>query len=264
MDTPFLIGLTLSSEKPVNAISVVIDIPYPLTVVDFSDGDSVINFWTIRPHVTNTGKLEFAGIIPGGFSGKGSRLITLSVRAPKAGNFRIALDPESKAYQNAPDSPEEPLRAKPLGIVAAPGKENISNVIDDINSPESFTPTIVKPGIAVDQPWTIIFSTVDKGSGMGHYEIAESYFSLSPEDAAQDSSLPWREAESPFVLSDQQLYSYVYVKAQDKKGNAVVVVVDPHNPLPWYRRLPWYIICLLIAVIVAYRALHVKRNRTRS
>ena len=58
-----------------------------MVVTDSSDGNSIISYWVERPTydpLKNT--LEFSGIVPGGFYGKGGRL---------AGAHACGKDPRS-------------------------------------------------------------------------------------------------------------------------------------------------------------------------
>lgn len=257
--SPFKLGISIASDKPLNAVSVVIDLPYPLEVVDYSDGDSIINFWTSRPHVNDAGKVEFAGIIPGGFVGKkGSRLVTLFVKASKPGTYDVDLDWTSKAYVNAPGAPEEILSARPVTLVATLGRDNLANDISDIDSPEQFTPTLIQADTESSNSWQAVFSTVDKGSGMDRFEMAESRRAYTPLSAL-GAALAWHVVDSPVTLSDQALTSYVYVKAVDKKGNARVEIIPPAHPVSWYRSAGWYILVVLLVVAVLLRALRCRK-----
>ena len=44
----------------------------------------------------------------------------------------------------------------------------------------------------------------------------------------------WMTAESPQILTDQKLKSFIYIKAVDKFGNERIEIIPPKNPQKWY------------------------------
>ena len=109
-------------------------------------------------------------------------------------------------------------------------------------------PEIARDESISDDKWFIVFATQDKASGVDHYEVKESrqkiltFFSR------------WRAAESPHVLKDQELRSYIFVKAVDKTGNERIVKLSPQNSLRWYENYENWIILIVIAVVFAFGA----------
>ena len=62
------------------------------------------------------------------------------------------------------------------------------------------------------------------------------------------------KVESPYILADQELRSYIFVKAVDKDGNARVTKILPRNPLRWYKNYEnWIMIILAVAVFFAIK-----------
>ncbi|HHE65575.1 MAG TPA: hypothetical protein ENL09_06080 [Bacteroidetes bacterium] len=89
-----------------------------------------------------------------------------------------------------------------------------------------------------DGKYFIVFSTVDKQTGLDHYEILE----ITPEELEKikkedggianffnklfgkwEEKSSWKEGESPYLLADQSLGSVIKVKAIDKAGNERLV-----------------------------------------
>ena len=62
----------------------------------------------------------------------------------------------------------------------------------------------------------------------------------------------WVSVESPYVLQDQELRSYVFMKAIDKAGNKRIVSLPPKYPLKWYEMYENWIIIIIIAVFAIY------------
>ena len=92
----------------------------------------------------------------------------------------------------------------------------------------------------------MVFAAQDKGLGIDYYEIAEKRGSNITQNYAE---LLWQKEESPYLLEDQKLKSYIYVRAVDKAGNARIVYLPPQAP--WYKKWPVYILVGLgLAIVV--------------
>ncbi len=251
LEEPFLIGVTIEADVPVNAVTLVIDIPESMEVIEISDGDSVINMWVERPHVTNVHTLVFSGIIPGGFTGIGGKLLTLTVRAKQEGVYDFIINPRSRMYENDSQASSQEIISEPLRLSVVQGKTNLSNTIPDTIPPESFVPVIVTiPGDQGDR-FAVSFQTQDKMSGVAYYEVAESHRNITVSSRKKIERLPWTRAVAPHFLSGQDRSSYVYVKAVDLRGNARYVKINPTNP-PWQGSVQRYILTVLAILIVLY------------
>ena len=68
----------------------------------------------------------------------------------------------------------------------------------------------------------MVFATQDKKSGVDHYEVAEDKTNVGVEY----NKLNWHRAGSPYLLSDQSLGNFVYVKAVDNRGNERVAMLS--------------------------------------
>jgi hypothetical protein len=246
-EQPFDVGLLIDAPQLINALSVEIDLPPGIELVDTADGNSIINFWLDKPHVDSSSRaLTFSGIIPGGFSGKGARLLVLTLKAHSLGSTTLAYNvAHSHIYINSDQGVEDPVTQKPVTLVVAIGKDNTKNPVPDTLPPEFFTPEITQSPYIADNKFIIVFETQDKGVGMDHYEEAESSSFTTSYD-----KLHWQIVQSPFVLQDQGLHSFVYIKAVDKNGNGGVEAVPPIHPLPWYERYWQYILIVLVLLCI--------------
>ena len=272
MSTPFLVGITIDSDTPVNTIRGVIDVPESMEVVDASDGNSIINLWIERPYINDARQLVFSGIVPGGFEGYRGKLLTLTIQAKREGVARFIVNPSSRIYKNDESASPQPIISRPLDLRVSAGRDNISNEIPDTALPERFMPVValIPDGSSDTQAtssiesghWAVSFVAQDKGSGIAGYAVAESFSRIDPADERKVRRLSWRDAESPYVLADQRLSSYVYVKAIDKEGNVRIERLDPQQPRPWYRTALGYILIALIALIIL-NALRTRINISR-
>jgi hypothetical protein len=261
--TSFLIGVTLDSEVPVNTIHAVIDIPESMEVLDASDGNSIINFWIDRPTLASGGRLTFSGIIPGGFIGYRGKLLTLTVQAHALGKQEIILDPTSRVYLNTPSASADAIMSIPLELSVVAGRENIKNDIPDTDAPEPFEITRAQlPGdlIPGELAWSALFQAVDKRSGIDHYEVAESGKKVKLDDERGIENLSWQQSESPYVLTDQHLHSYIYVKAVDARGNIRVEMLAPVGLRTWSEYASQYIIELLVVIGILLLVIRLRKH----
>ena len=113
----------------------------------------------------------------------------------------------------------------------------------DTQPPEEFTPKIAQQETVFEGKYFLSFSTIDKMSGVDHYEILETR-------DKQQATEEWKVAVSPYLLEDQSLNNIIKVKALDKAGNERIAEIIPSekpSPFPY-----WAIIVGLAIVIVVY------------
>jgi hypothetical protein len=126
-------------------------------------------------------------------------------------------------------------------VVAEAGETPPPPSVVDNDPPESFAPELGRDLNIFEGKWFLVFATQDKGSGIDRYEAEER-----KTDKVDDGQ--WKTAESPYVLQDQTLGSYVFVKAVDKKGNQRVAFWAPQQPkIVWYKN--YLIWCIIIAAL---------------
>ena len=81
------------------------------------------------------------------------------------------------------------------------------------------------------------------------YKVAESPYKTDNYD-----SLSWQDAESPYLLGDQSLTDYIYVKATDKAGNERVEMVLPQSA--GSPSLAFWIIIILLICLITWILFH--------
>ena len=202
-----------------------------------------------------------AGIIPGGFSWIRGKLLTLSVRAKKAGVFDFIFNPSSTVYANDEEATKQDIISQPLRLRVVAGKDNLENRIPDTTPPESFIPVLVNIPDGGKGSWAVSFTAQDKISGIASYEVAESLVKIDVRTDAGVRRLLWRPAQSPFILQDQELSSHIYVKAVDNRGNYRVEYLAPQTRASWYRTPGGYILillCIFFALYALNKRLHWK------
>lgn len=228
-EKPFVIALNITAQEAVNALLVAIRIPPGLTPFDISDGNSIINFWLERPaYDPATRILSFSGIVPGGFIGNGGRLLLMKFNVDKnATSSLFDFDrTASRIILNGPAGEESIVNFEPLILEVKPGRENQSAELPDNTPPENFKPEIFRSKNLNSGLWTAVFTAQDKDSGINHYEIQEVLSKIPWSD-------DWQTATSPYILKDQELHSYIFIKAVDNKGNErIVTVMPPQGLLP--------------------------------
>lgn len=244
-------ALINTPDEHLNAFSGTIPLPNEIvSLKEIRDGNSIINLWVDRPSAQTNGSIIFSGITPGGFQGNHGKLFSFILEAKQAGPLTITTV-EAQGLRNDGVGSKAELTVKPLDLQIL--KESkitipINLEIMDHEPPEAFTLELGRDPTILDNAWFVVFATQDKGSGIDHYEIRETTRKFEPNEMNAEPSA-WSRAESPYVLTDQSLASYVYVKAVDKKGNQRVATLAAH-PVPWYTKYQIWIILLGIIFVL--------------
>lgn len=236
----------------INAGRVVLSYPQSiLKPVDFSRGSSLFSLWVAEPVFDTTGgSVIFEGGTPGGYCGRiqgdpalsnvlGRVVFTVIGAGASSASVKPTLD--SALYLSDGLGTRAVVRTEGVSLTVLPesvGAENpwLTIVGDDDLPPESFTVVVESTDNVLRGNYYAVFSTVDKQSGMSHYEIFER-------DA-------WRKVESPYELKDQSLAGGIQIKAIDKAGNERVGTFYPEL-VPERRARPSYLLYVGAAVILA-------------
>ena len=256
-----------TSEESVNAFEGKITFPSDLVKLkDIRDGNSIINFWIEKPKAENNA-IVFSGITPGGFQGDNGLLLSAIFEAKAEGIARFEINGARVLRNDGTGSPAV-LTTTPFEMTISKkisAKTPSITEIQDTEPPESFVPEIAKHKTLFDGKWFLVFATQDKGSGIDHYEILESRIK-NYELKIGKWKLPlkkWKVAESPYLLKDQKLKSYIYVKAVDKAGNERIAMVEPKFPRKWYENWWIWVIIIIIGAYIVWRKLRVKNERRK-
>lgn len=189
------------------------------------NGASPVTFWIVPPAETVSGTVTFSGIVPGGFQGTASSVVSLWLRPVTPGQGTVSLENVALLRNDGQASPITLTLADASLVVSGVAATGTASLPVSHISPEIFVPVVSRnPGIYGGQ-YFLAFSTTDKGSGIDHYEVMEV-----PTGKGIGATLPWHTAVSPYLLQDQTLGSDIYVRAVDHAGNFIVVTVHAAHP----------------------------------
>ena len=213
-----------------------------LDLTEIRDGNSSINFWIEKPHVVKASQISFSGITTGGFSGSKVFIFSLVFKSKIAGKNTINFK-DIKILQNDGLGTKVASKVVPFTFsisrnIAVSNEDSLN--IEDINKPEDFNPFIGKDQNMFDNKYFLVWSTTDKGVGIDHYEVKEGFWGK------------FAIAESPYVLTDQDLTQNIYVKAVDKKGNEKIAEVKAQN-VPLVLELGLIFVIIIITCIFLFK-----------
>lgn len=245
----FQADIVLNTEgEVINAVEGSILFPEDsLWLVEAIDGNSIINFWIERPALKSHGKVVFSGIVPGGYVGDRAHLFSLVFKTRKEGYGAIEFQ-GVRVLKNDGIGTSAETKISNVQFFAS-GQSPRSQLSDpkmkDTERPESFVPEIAKNPALFDERWFVVFATQDKASGIDRYEVKES------RQMMVSVFVKWIPAESPHVLADQELRSFVWIKAVDKAGNERIIKIEPKHPLAWYENYEkWIIIIVIVGLLI--------------
>jgi hypothetical protein len=253
------VKIGVSDGECINAAQVGLDFPSDiLQLKDFNIGDSFLSLWVQRPDqssldkINKEGRITFSGGIPGGYCGvipgdpgESNILGSLIFVAKKPVIFhkaKIDFNSDTQAFLNDGDGTEVPISSQGSVLQI---DEKIASVTDtwaeqlaaDNIQPESFVIEIGSSPRIASGKYFLVFSAVDKQTGIDHYEVLEAKakdLAVDDKNAFQKfldkvfkikEPLPpaWVKADSPYILKDQSLNSVIRVKAIDRAGNERLV-----------------------------------------
>ena len=261
------IRLNLIPLENINALEVYLSFDRDvLEAVDFSTANSILTFIKNPVIDEQNGVINFSGIIPGGYTGrlagdpgKSNLLGTaiLQVKKQENGTALISFLTNYQTFLNDGQGTKAILTFLPLEIKIKK-KEMDSDFLndwektkeDDKTPPEEFIPEIVE----MENRYFLMFNTQDKQSGINNYAVYESIRKKTKINLGD-----WQLAESLYLLKDQNLESYIYVKAVDKASNERIAIVNPQTQtqIKWYvlykNYLIWVIMLLIILSYLSFR-----------
>ena len=219
----FVVSVYIDSVESLNAIEGKVIFPSDTFLVrDIREGNSVINFWLDKPNVEQVGELHFSGITPGGFNGKNKQLFSLVLEPKKAGTYLIELK-DVKAFIHDGVGTNASLNMYNADISVRSQSNNVEQaILIDKELPEVFEINLARDPNIFDGKYFLVFTTQDKISGISKYKVKEGKFDT------------FVDAESPYVLENQNLDRKIYVKAIDKSGNERIATLNPQNITSWY------------------------------
>jgi hypothetical protein len=228
INQPFRVDVQLDTQgEDANALQGEIVFPAgQFTVQNILDGSSPISFWIQPPTETASGTISFAGIVPDGFEGAASSVVSVWFLPTASGTGTIALA-DLQLLKN--DGQGSPLALTTTSATISVGTMMASTTPTrpvSFITPDPFRPVISQDPNIYNGQYFLAFSTTDQGSGIAYYEVLEV-----PTSGGTGAEPAWQVATSPYLLRDQTLSSNIYVRAVDHDGNFIVVEVPAeHSP----------------------------------
>jgi hypothetical protein len=261
------VDVLIDVEECVNAVET--DLAFPkerLQLKDFIVGESILSLWVKQPDqeaiakANQEGILNFIGGIPGGYCGRlagdaGARsnklarlifAVPAELQVQDSSSVDLSFLSTTKALLNDGFGTADKLVLKSGSYILGKDVVNLddswSKEIDaDTIQPEPFVIELRRRADMFDNQYYIIFNTLDKQSGMDHYEVLEirpdaeigviTELSWWQKLLGQEKKIAeWKQAKTPYLLYDQELLSTIRVKAVDKAGNERFVEYIPETP----------------------------------
>jgi len=204
-------------------------------------GNSFVSFWIEKPSTKTAGDINFSGVIPGGINSKQLEVFKVIFRTQNSSGGTSLLLRNLNLYLNDGKGSVIFPEIKNADIKISDKKSATSAtviVINDKVPPEKFSMTRTRYSSVFDNKWFIDFSTIDKGSGVDHYQVCELLRCVT--------------AESPFLLFNQTPFYYVRVKAYDLNGNLTSATLISS----------WLVMLLvfLFFVVIIYLCFYMRKN----
>ena len=245
LNESFLVQVFLDTkDATVNAVEGTVVFPSDvLELKETRDGNSAINFWVEKPHSVVKNEVNFSGINTGGFSGQKRFLFSMVFEIKKLESNVISFN-NIQVLENNGLGTKISTTEMPFSFYITKEPLSVSDsdlALEDTETPESFVPSVASDSTMFDGKNFIVFSTVDKVTGIDHFEIKESPWIFGV-------GSKYIKAESPYVLKDQTLKSEIYIKAVDRGGNERIVKIGAQNNI--ILLMQYFIIGIIICVCI--------------
>src|SRR3989344_3012215 len=284
-------------EECVNAVTVELNYSKDwMKASAISKGESFLTLWPEEPTIDlEHGIVRFEGGIPAGYCGRvqgdpGKTNIIAKVIFTIPGNMiggkatsgpepmLVTFGPATKVLLNDGFGTVAPLILQVGDYTRELSSLGLNNEWLDIVHADKIPPELFHISLEQDPQtyqgkYFIVFSTIDKQSGVHHYEVTED----DPNQFCYARGGKYIKADiittkSPYVLTDQTLKSRVVVRAIDNAGNASEAVLAPQNGDHGTRTISsnidggtyfwWYVIggTLLILIVISFWIFHRRRG----
>ncbi|MEK7564317.1 MAG: cohesin domain-containing protein [Patescibacteria group bacterium] len=248
----FLVKVYVDTEDTtVNALEGSILFPSDvLELKEVRDANSSINFWLENPRNLRDGQVNFSGITAGGFNGEKKFLFGMIFKPKKMGDAILSLS-DLQVLLNDGIGTKAPVENTPLTISVLDKRDNSQSTdlrIVDNEIPEDFNPLVAKDPSLFDGKYFVVFSTVDKGVGIDHYEVREGLWG------------DYVATQSPHLLKDQSLSKNIYIKAIDKSGNKRIVEIKGRDVDERFQ-LGFAFVIILIICLFFLRKIYLKFSK---
>ncbi|HEX9503771.1 MAG TPA: hypothetical protein VF974_05645 [Patescibacteria group bacterium] len=237
-----------SKDEDINAVAgKLVFSPDDLKFNEIRNGNSIVNLWIEAPRLVEK-EIRFAGIMPGGYAQDGGYLFSAIFEVSKTAQQSGAVSIQSaQALLNDGKGTAAMLSLGSINYTVNQKfrpQMQVSSAVD-LGPPEDFMPELGRDPKIFGGKWFLSFTSQDKGSGIDHYEVAEG-------------KAAFRNAKSPYLITDQELNQPIRVKAVAKNGNERTVGVPAQGSGSLYNN-SW--IYVMIIVIMGLSILTFSRNK---
>ena len=217
-----------------------------LQLQEIKTNNSFISLWVQGPQAESSTNIVFSGIVPGGYRGSKGVLFSFTFLPKKAGPVLLSFN-NVKAYLNDGQGTQSLVKNKDTNFEILPADLAFSHLVStpkDITPPELFTPEVSSSPDISSGKYFLVFSAQDKESGIKDYQIKEvKHPILSPFST-------WIQVANPYILQDQSLSSFIFVKARDGAGNERIISLSPSSAMGVYQMYVIWFIIIVIALAV--------------
>lgn len=216
-----LLNISLDSQDVVyNALEGEILIPDNLEIKNVVTGNSFVSVWLENPTNFKENSIRFSGITPSGYNSKEGNVFSLILKVVNKGEKNISFKDVLVFKNDGLGSSVKPsinsINLKTRYIKE--GEDPYIVSVKDTTPPEEFKVTLVRDLNIFEGKYALIFSTLDKGSGLKSYDVVEG----------RDV---FKQVESPYLLKNQALNEKIYIKAIDFEGNETVSMFKPSGKI---------------------------------
>jgi hypothetical protein len=247
---PIRVDISLDTKgESVNTVqSSILVPPDHFQIAAVNDGASIVSFWITQPTASSSGEIDLAGVIPGGYNGPSGSLVSLVLTPLAAGTGNITIA-TATVLANDGNGTALPIALASTDILVQSSTYTGSSTAEDYSmiTPELFTPVVASDPDLFNGAFFLVFSTVDKGSGIDHYEVLEA-----PTNPSSRVTPSWQTATSPYLLQDQSLSSNIYVRAVNHAGTFLVVELParyPYDAVATRSRVTFSVVVALLLVL---------------
>lgn len=251
----FKVAININTSDSINALNAAIAIPSSFKYTGYSDGNSLLNIFVDKPSFDSEKQiLSFSGLIPRGFTGSG-KLLVLNFSPKYSSNNSVFKFDRTNTYalSNSEDPKKVSLILSDLLIPVDSNATNTLKKIDDKDLPEYFEPVVSFDSKIFEGLPFVVFNTVDKKSGINHYEVSIS---------KSKSKYDWKEGVSPYVIKTEDVNKYIAVKAVDNDGNERIVFVNNNSTSDiWHSS--YLIVIILVTLVLIVLAFYFSRKKRK-
>ncbi len=249
----FVVTVRLDTTPAECVNAAMVELLYPadwMKATAVSKGESLLTLWTDEPTINiEHGKVSFAGGIPAGYCGRvqgdpGKTNILAKIIFTIPGNMiggKVATGPvpmaltfssSTRVLLNDGFGTPVQLSLKEAMLTHSLTSSGIKNEWLDIVHADNTPPDEFKVSVEHDPStfggkYFIVFSTVDKQSGVHHYEVREDDPGRLGFQRGKNDPASFAVAQSPYPLVDQELKSRVTVRAIDNANNIQESIIPP-------------------------------------